>query len=288
MERFPYLLRHGFDPTDCDNADNYYDPSDPLGPGPSSFGQQHQCHPRPLRPIPTDPFQAFRLFNRLQGLNECEAVERAAFAYLNRPQPSIVKHRRQEPRKVKAEKPDIIELFHGDELPNLYFYNPLHELLKQKPILSWLFGFTIVPGDVPNDAHILPPSALASRALSIVESNLPDSEDITPILHEETEDIEVSEASEDIEELPTPYSSPISYVRITPNISRVKSRALSSYAPRRLSATCNWQISMKGFVRLGVSLIKRDRNVVIQSDYLDCQNVVREFVICLPHIQIAC
>lgn len=317
MERISYLQRHGFDPTDCDNADNYFHPSDPLGPGPSFFGQQHQCHPRPLRPIPTDPFEAFRFFNRLQGMKERECVERNAYAYLNQPRPRhVIRRRKSKVQKAKVEKPDIIESFHGDELTKLYFYNPFYDLMKQKPFLKWFFGFEIIPGEAPDDSVFMPPSSLASRSVEVVE-NIPP----TPAIVSVVAPVESSEVLSSCEDLPlqcndflqdTPkpeettqeiksehlhrmtihtivrniVSTP-KYCRVEPGFSSdTQSVArISWYIPRRLSAKTFEFLSMKGFIRLGVSLVQRDLEAVSQSLLFgDLRKFVHEFVSYPPHL----
>lgn len=338
MERFFYLQRHGFDPTDCDNADNYYHPSDPLGPGPSIFGRQHQRQPTPRRPIPTDPFEAFRFFNRLQGLNERECTERHAFQYINRPRPANVertlKHfhfdrkfqQKCRKRKHKVECPDVIESFEGDEISNLFFYHPLHEAMKKHPVLSFLLGFEIVPGLPPPDSVEVSPSSLpelfvlpADVDCAPTESNLTDENlemefdrestsghreyllrDCSTICEHDTEKpIEeksgadssltfrnppqdsqhlVSDVKRGGKYLDTTagFSSDIKYVA---RISMVRSERLSTIIDELL-------ISMKGFIRLGVSLVKRDMEVVSQSDAMVniLLLVVTEFVSFIPLI----
>lgn len=286
MERISYFLRHGFDPTDCDNADNYFHPSDPLGPGPSFFGQQHQCHSRPLRPVPADPFEAFRFFNRLHGIKERECTERNAFAYLNRPRPV---RRNHQSRKVKAETPDIIEMFHGDELPNLYFYNSFHEILKQRPFLKWFLGFEIVPGEIPANVITLPPSSITSRACKISELETCVRPPLESVAHISTIDCPLS-ACEDtsfIQEEAVNLEPVIvaEHLQTISSVSDVvlfspKSEAeqgvssdinviarISCYVPRRLSTTERILLSMKGFYRLGVSLLKRDMEIVSHPYY---------------------
>lgn len=308
MERLPYLLRHGFDPTDCDNADNYFHPSDPLGPGPSFFGQQHQCQSRPLRPIPTDPFAAFRLFNRLHGINEREFVERNAYAYLNR---------KKKVQKVKAEKPDIIESFHGDELSTLFFFHPLHDLMKRKPFLKWLFGFEIIPGEAPDDSSFMPPSSLISRSVEVVTISPTPTLVVVPV---ETSSVLSSceYSSLQCDDLPQDDSKPEDKIqdsrsdlscefKDTPTIQKDVSNIVSTpapcrvefgfssdthsvariswYIPRRLSVTLIDFLSMKGFIRLGVSLNKRDVKIVSQSSAIsDLSKIVREFVSYIPHL----
>nr|BCP45666.1 hypothetical protein [Osugoroshi virus] len=289
MERLSYLLRHGFDPTCCDNADNYFHPSDPLGPGPSSFGHQHQCHPRPLRPVPADPFEAFRFFNRLHGINERECTERNAYEYLSRPRPKVAiqkEKQRLQKRKVKVEKPDIIELFHGDELPNLYFYNTLHEIQKHKPYLKWFFGFEIIPGEPPKDSIILPPSSLASQACTVEilspsespitslvqEEVLPEIDEVRQICEHETQFQEVSDVDSfsPIQE----FENDFGISSDTQCVARI-----SSYRSGRLSITRRIISSMKGFLRLGVSLLKRDMEIALQPKLCDLSIVVTQYVL---------